>query len=84
MSWGCTCAVDWLNSALSPVVYGDIALSINTQYNTNTIQSTGLAEAWSLKCSVSETSSSAGEPELVMEIAYFFPSKAVWPVGLGG
>ena len=24
---------DWLNSALSPVVYGDIALSINTQYN---------------------------------------------------
>ena len=21
---------DWLNSALSPVVYGDIALSINT------------------------------------------------------
>ena len=23
---------DWLNSALSPVVYGDIALSINTQY----------------------------------------------------
>ena len=22
--------VDWLNSALSPVVYGDIALSINT------------------------------------------------------
>ena len=31
---GCTCAVDWLNSALSPVVYGDIALSINTQYNT--------------------------------------------------
>ena len=25
---------DWLNSALSPVVYGDIALSINTQYNT--------------------------------------------------
>ena len=34
MSWGCTCAVNWLNSALSPVVYGDIALSINTQYNT--------------------------------------------------
>ena len=25
---------DELNSALSPVVYGDIALSINTQYNT--------------------------------------------------
>ena len=25
---------DWLNSALSPVVYGDIVLSINTQYNT--------------------------------------------------
>ena len=25
---------DWLNSALSPVVYGDIALSINTQYST--------------------------------------------------
>ena len=25
---------DWLNSAFSPVVYGDIALSINTQYNT--------------------------------------------------
>ena len=25
--------LDWLNSALSPVVYGDIALSINTQYN---------------------------------------------------
>ena len=25
---------DGLNSALSPVVYGDIALSINTQYNT--------------------------------------------------
>ena len=25
---------DWLNSALSPIVYGDIALSINTQYNT--------------------------------------------------
>ena len=24
---------DGLNSALSPVVYGDIALSINTQYN---------------------------------------------------
>ena len=24
--------LDWLNSALSPVVYGDIALSINTQY----------------------------------------------------
>ena len=23
--------LDWLNSALSPVVYGDIALSINTQ-----------------------------------------------------
>ena len=34
MSCGCTCAVGWLNSALSPVVYGDIALSINTQYNT--------------------------------------------------
>ena len=29
-----TCAVNWLNSALSPVVYGDIVLSINTQYNT--------------------------------------------------
>ena len=27
---------DGLNSALSPVVYGDIALSINTQYNTMT------------------------------------------------
>ena len=27
---------DGLNSALSPVVYGDIALSINTQYNTTT------------------------------------------------
>ena len=26
--------LDGLNSALSPVVYGDIALSINTQYNT--------------------------------------------------
>ena len=25
---------DGLNSALSPVVYGDIAPSINTQYNT--------------------------------------------------
>ena len=25
---------DWLNSPLSPVVYGDIAQSINTQYNT--------------------------------------------------
>ena len=25
---------DRFNSALSPVVYGDIALSINTQYNT--------------------------------------------------
>ena len=24
---------NWLNSVLSPVVYGDIALSINTQYN---------------------------------------------------
>ena len=24
---------DGLNSALSPIVYGDIALSINTQYN---------------------------------------------------
>ena len=34
MSWDCTCAVEWVkNSALSPVVYGDIALStkINTQ-----------------------------------------------------
>ena len=26
--------LDGLNTALSPVVYGDIALSINTQYNT--------------------------------------------------
>ena len=25
---------DGFNSALSPVVYGDIALNINTQYNT--------------------------------------------------
>ena len=25
---------DGLNSALSPVVYGDIVLSINTRYNT--------------------------------------------------
>ena len=25
-----TCELHWLNSALSPVVYGDIALSINT------------------------------------------------------
>ena len=25
---------DGLNTALSPVVYGDFALSINTQYNT--------------------------------------------------
>ena len=33
VSWGRTCAVDWLNSALSPVVYGDIVPSINTQYN---------------------------------------------------
>ena len=32
--WGCTCAVRLVNSALSPVVYGDIALSINKQYNT--------------------------------------------------
>ena len=38
MSWGCTCAVDWLNSALSPVVYGDIALSINTQYNVHKVK----------------------------------------------
>ena len=34
MSYLCVGAVpvqwDWLNSALSPVVYGDIALSINT------------------------------------------------------
>ena len=29
VSWGCTCTVG-LVSALSPVVYGDIALSINT------------------------------------------------------
>ena len=26
--------LDWLNSALSPVVYRDIVLSINTQYST--------------------------------------------------
>ena len=26
--------LDGLNSVLSPAVYGDIALSINTQYNT--------------------------------------------------
>ena len=26
--------LDGFNSALSPVVYGDIVLSINTQYNT--------------------------------------------------
>ena len=26
--------LDWLNSAVSPVVYGDIAPSIKTQYNT--------------------------------------------------
>ena len=32
--WLKTWVADWLNSALSPVVYGDIALSINTQYNT--------------------------------------------------
>ena len=28
------CSQDGSNSALSPVVHGDIALSINTQYNT--------------------------------------------------
>ena len=28
---------NWLNSALSPVVYGDIVLSINTQYNNREI-----------------------------------------------
>ena len=26
---------NWLNSTLNPVVHGDIALSINTQYNTH-------------------------------------------------
>ena len=26
--------LDGLNSVLSPILYGDIALSINTQYNT--------------------------------------------------
>ena len=30
-SLGCTCQSDGLNSALSPVVYGDIVQSINTQ-----------------------------------------------------
>ena len=34
VSWAVPVQLDWLNSALSPVVYGDIALSINTQYNT--------------------------------------------------
>ena len=28
------CRQDGLNSSLSPVVHGDIVLSINTQYNT--------------------------------------------------
>ena len=38
MSYFCVGAVpvesDWLNNTLSPVVYGDIALSINTHYIT--------------------------------------------------
>ena len=32
---------DGLNSALSPVVYGDIPLNINTQYNTKTDDTSG-------------------------------------------
>ena len=32
MSWDCTCAVGWVNGTLSPVVYGDIALSIKNKY----------------------------------------------------
>ena len=34
--WTVPVQSDRLNSALSPVVYGDIALSINTQYNITT------------------------------------------------
>ena len=34
MSWAVAVQSDGLNSALSPVVYGDIALSINTHYIT--------------------------------------------------
>ena len=35
---------DGFNSALSPVVYGDIALSVNTQYNTNMDRETNTPE----------------------------------------
>ena len=37
---------DWLNSALGSVVYGDIALSINTQYNTSDVMSFNLVWTW--------------------------------------
>ena len=35
MSWGCTVQSDWLNSALSPVVYGDIASIHNNNKKKN-------------------------------------------------
>ena len=35
VSWTVLVQSDGLNSALSPVLYGDIALSIDTQYNNN-------------------------------------------------
>ena len=34
-AWAVPVQADGFNSALSPVVYGDIALSIKTQYNSN-------------------------------------------------
>ena len=33
---------DWLTSALSPIVYGDIALSINTHYITTNCSLNGV------------------------------------------
>ena len=42
VSWAVPVQLDGLNSALSPVVYGDIALSIDTQYASRT----GLVLYW--------------------------------------
>ena len=49
MSWDCTCADGWVNSALSPVVYGDIALSIKINTKIHTIQKIHMASALKLR-----------------------------------
>ena len=65
---------DWLNSAFSPAVYGDIALSINTQYNTMFASLRLVTSSW-LQLTHSYPNLGGFFPNLIPSVVYLIKSQ---------